>query len=423
MMEFSRREYLTVSELTGQIKTSLESAFPSIRVGGEISNYYISPAGHSYFTLKDDEAQIRIVLFRGRNGSISGKIEDGKFAVVSGQLAVYERRGEYQVVATAVDVAGMGELLIKFQKLKERLQTEGLFDEKRKKNLPYFVSRIGIVTSLRGAAIRDIVRVIRNRFTNTEIVISSAMVQGEGAAEDMSEALRTIDREGEVDVIIVGRGGGSIEDLWAFNEEVLVRTIASLKTPVISAVGHETDFTLTDFVADIRASTPSNAAEIAVIVKEEQKDRLHHLMARVHRSMSEGITMLRAKLNYQRGEIRDPRIIQRSKRLHLADLEERLSAHSPVRHLDSLRIKTGQCFFEVGRKVKERITDMRAKLENLKGRIVTLDPQGILERGYSITFDSDTKRIISDSEEVDRGTGIETLLFRGRIFSRVERKE
>ncbi|NIO16011.1 MAG: exodeoxyribonuclease VII large subunit [Deltaproteobacteria bacterium] len=422
-MEPGTREYLTVSELTEQIKRALESGFPSVRVGGEISNYYLSPAGHSYFTLKDDGAQIRIVLFRGKERSVSGKVEDGKFAVVSGQLAVYEKRGEYQIVATAVDVSGIGELLIMFQKLKERLQREGLFDEERKKKPPVFPSRVGIVTSLRGAAVRDMVRIIRNRFANTEIVISPAMVQGDGAAREISEALQTIDREGKVDVIIVGRGGGSIEDLWAFNEELVVRTIASLDTPVISAVGHETDFTLTDFVADVRASTPSNAAEIAVPVRFEQQERIHHLMARIQRKVSEEISILRSKLNYLRGEIRDPRITLRSKRLHLADLEEKLSAKSPGRYLDSLRIKTGGCFIDMERKVKEKITGMRARLENIKGKIVTLDPRGILERGYSITFDSNTGSIIADSREVEKGTRIETLLFRGRIFSRVEGKE
>lgn len=422
-MALFEREHLTVSELTGQIKTLLEDAFPFVRVGGEVSNYYLSPAGHGYFTLKDDESQIRVVIFRGRDRSVRGKIEDGQFVIVSGQIAIYEKRGEYQIVASAVDVTGIGDLLLRFQKLKERLQTEGLFDEKIKKKLPYFISRVGIVTSIGGAAVRDIVRIIRNRFPNTEIVISPTMVQGEGAAREISEALETMDSEGCVDVIIVGRGGGSIEDLWAFNEEVVVRTIASLKTPVISAVGHESDFTLADFVSDVRASTPSNASEIAVMVKSEQQDRLNHLMARIQRKVSEEITLLRAKLNYVRGELRDPRIMLRSKRLHLADLEERLTAQSPARYLDSLRIRTGQYFISMERRVNETIVFMKARLENLKGKVVSLDPKRILERGYSITFDTETKRIIKESQSVDKGSRIETLLFQGRLYSRVEEKE
>ncbi len=422
-MALLEREHLTVSELTGQIKTLLEDAFPFVRVGGEVSNYYLSPASHSYFTLKDDESQIRVVLFRGRDRGVRGKIEDGQFVIVSGQIAIYEKRGEYQIVASAVDVTGIGDLLLRFQKLKERLQAEGLFDEKMKKKLPYFISRVGIVTSIGGAAVRDIVRIIRNRFPNTEIVISPTLVQGEGAAGEISEALETMDREGRVDVIIVGRGGGSIEDLWAFNEEVVVRTIASLKTPVISAVGHESDFTLADLVADVRASTPSNASEIAVMVKSEQLDRLNHLMARIQRKVSEEITLLRAKLNYVRGELRDPRIMLRSKRLHLADLEERLTAQSPARYLDSLRIRTGQYFISMERRVNETIVFMKARLENLKGKAVSLDPKRILERGYSITFDTETKRIIKESQTVDKGSRIETLLFQGRLYSRVEEKE
>lgn len=422
-MALLEREHLTVSELTGQIKTLLEDAFPFVRVGGEVSNYYLSPASHSYFTLKDDESQIRVVLFRGRDRSVRGKIEDGQFVIVSGQIAIYEKRGEYQIVASAVDVTGIGDLLLRFQKLKERLQAEGLFDVKMKKKLPYFISRVGIVTSIGGAAVRDIVRIIRNRFPNTEIVISPTLVQGEGAAGEISEALETMDREGRVDVIIVGRGGGSIEDLWAFNEEVVVRTIASLKTPVISAVGHESDFTLADLVADVRASTPSNASEIAVMVKSEQLDRLNHLMARIQRKVSEEITLLRAKLNYVRGELRDPRIMLRSKRLHLADLEERLTAQSPARYLDSLRIRTGQYFISMERRVNETIVFMKARLENLKGKAVSLDPKRILERGYSITFDTETKKIIKESQTVDKGSRIETLLFQGRLYSRVEEKE
>lgn len=422
-MALLEREHLTVSELTGQIKTLLEDAFPFVRVGGEVSNYYLSPASHSYFTLKDDESQIRVVLFRGRDRSVRGKIEDGQFVIVSGQIAIYEKRGEYQIVASAVDVTGIGDLLLRFQKLKERLQAEGLFDVKMKKKLPYFISRVGIVTSIGGAAVRDIVRIIRNRFPNTEIVISPTLVQGEGAAREISEALETMDREGRVDVIIVGRGGGSIEDLWAFNEEVVVRTIASLKTPVISAVGHESDFTLADLVADVRASTPSNASEIAVMVKSEQLDRLNHLMARIQRKVSEEITLLRAKLNYVRGELRDPRIMLRSKRLHLADLEERLTAQSPARYLDSLRIRTGQYFISMERRVNETIVFMKARLENLKGKAVSLDPKRILERGYSITFDTETKKIIKESQTVDKGSRIETLLFQGRLYSRVEEKE
>lgn len=422
-MELQKREHLTVSELTGQIKNILERTFPYVRVGGEVSNYYISPAGHCYFTLKDDDAQIRVVLFRGREKSVTGKVDDGKFVIVSGQVAVYEKRGEYQVVATGVEVTGTGDLLVRFQKLKERLQGEGLFDEERKKKLPYFVSRVGIVTSPGSAALRDIVRIIRNRFPNTEIVISPAMVQGESAAGEISEALEMMEREGSADVIILGRGGGSIEDLWAFNEEIVIRTIAGLKTPLISAVGHETDFTLTDFVADVRASTPSNASEIAVPVKSEQLDRLEHLLARMQRKVSEGVSLNRAKLNYRRGELKDPIILLRSKRLHLADIEERLTAKSPSRHIDSLRMKAASSFVGIERKVRGSVIGMRAKLEHIKGKVVSLDPLGILERGYSITFEGDTKKIVRESQNIDVGMKLETLLFKGKIYSRVEEKE
>ncbi len=414
--------YWSVTELTGRIRELLENGIPSLRVGGEVSNYFLSRAGHHYFTLKDQGSQIRIVLFRGREGSVSGTIEDGVFAVVSGALAVYERRGEYQVVASLVQVGGVGDLLLRFQELREKLKMEGLFDGERKKKLPLHASRVGVVTSLDGAAVRDIVRVIRDRFQNTEIIISPALVQGEGAAEEISRALHLLDRWGNVDLIIVGRGGGSIEDLWAFNEEQVVRSVASLITPVISAVGHETDTTLTDFAADLRAATPSHAAEIAVLSRREEEKKIAHLRARLAREASGTLELLRGKLNSLKGELKDPIAMVRGKRLRLAEFEERLAIVSPGRQIDSFRLGVRENILSAERNFRKKINSIRANLEKWKGKVESLDPKGILERGYSITLDDTSGTVVRSPDQVDPGGMIRTLLCSGTLMSRVEKK-
>ncbi|MBI5577497.1 MAG: exodeoxyribonuclease VII large subunit, partial [Deltaproteobacteria bacterium] len=243
-----RSGILTVSELTAGIKACLEREFRSVRVEGEVSNYKLYPSGHRYFSLKDEGAQIRVVLFRGRDRFIYGDVRDGQTVVVSGSLGVYEKKGEYQIYAQSVEVRGLGNLLLELEKRKARLAAEGLFDPERKRPLPAFPARIGIVTSRQGAALRDMVRVARSRWPAVGIVLAPAQVQGEGAAVDIAAALAALYGHGNVELIIVGRGGGSVEDLWAFNEEAVVRAIAASPVPTISAVGHETDFTLADLV-------------------------------------------------------------------------------------------------------------------------------------------------------------------------------
>jgi len=413
-------DYLTVSELTSKIKDVIELEFPFCRVGGEITNYSLSPAGHHYFSLKDEEAQLKVVLFRGRARNVVGELKNGSFAVVSGPVTVYEKRGEYQLIAETVLVSGIGNLLLKFQQLKEKLEREGIFDRERKKEIPYFCSRVGVVTSIKGAAVRDIVRIIRNRFPNTEIVIAPASVQGEEAVGEICEALRMMDEHGCVDVIIVGRGGGSIEDLWAFNEEEVVRTVASLKTPVISAVGHETDFTLTDFAADRRASTPSNAAEMAVLVKSEVIERLDHLLARIKRGLYQRIESLRGRVNRLRGDLKDPLSVIRGLRLKLADLEERLNRRSPEAIIRDGRVFVSDCLFRMSRSLSDVIGNKKTALAALKGKLTSLDPKGILERGYSITLDYETGKIVISSADVSPGGKLKTLLHRGELVSIVE---
>ena len=282
----SPRQILTVSELTSLVRTSIESEFPDLWLEGEISNLRLPGSGHVYCTLKDESSQIRAVLFRSSAMRVRFSLQEGMQVIVRGRLTVYEPRGEYQIVLEAVEPKGIGALQLAFEQLKERLAAEGLFDESRKKPLPAFPRSVGVVTSLSGAAIRDILAVFRRRWPTVHVIIAPVQVQGEGAGEQIAEALDLLNTQGAVDVIIVGRGGGSLEDLWSFNEEVVVRAIANSRIPVVAAVGHEIDVTLADFAADVRAPTPSAAAETVVPVLAEVVERLRELTVRGGRAMA-----------------------------------------------------------------------------------------------------------------------------------------
>ncbi|MBM3817802.1 MAG: exodeoxyribonuclease VII large subunit, partial [Acidimicrobiia bacterium] len=280
-----RRRVYTVSELNGHIRAVLEEAFVEIWVEGELSNCRVWNTGHMYFTLKDEAAQIKGVIFRSSLRRLRFRPEDGIHVVARARVSVYDPKGEYQIVCEHLEPEGLGALQLAFDQLKQRLAREGLFDERRKRPLPALPRKIGVVTSLDGAAVRDIITVLRSRYANAHIVIRPARVQGEGSALDIARALRAIAKVTGVDVVIVGRGGGSIEDLWAFNEEVVARAIGGCPVPTISAVGHETDFTIADFVADVRAATPSHAAELVVKSKDDFYGRIDRLAHRVHAAL------------------------------------------------------------------------------------------------------------------------------------------
>jgi hypothetical protein len=255
---------LTVGELTARLKTLVETGIGAVEVEGQVSNHRPHPSGHLYFTLKDERAQIRAVMFRSDARRLTFRLEDGQHIVARGRLSVYEVRGEYQIICDRLAPHGLGALQLAFEQLKKRLAAEGLFAAERKRPLPVLPRKIGVVTSLSGAALQDILRVLTARYPEAHIVLRDARVQGDGAPEDLIRGLRAIEQVEGVDVIIIGRGGGSAEDLWAFNNEALARAIVACRVPVISAVGHEVDFTISDFVADVRAATPSNAAELVV---------------------------------------------------------------------------------------------------------------------------------------------------------------
>src|SRR3989475_2988824 len=280
----AERAILSVSQLTDQLRGIVEEKFPAVWVEGEISNFRLYGSGHAYFTLKDEGAQLRAVLFRNRARRLRFEPGDGQHVLAFGSLEIYAQRGEYQFVVELLEPRGLGALQLAFEQLKARLGAEGLFAESRKRALPRFPRRIGIVTSPSGAAVRDILRIIGRRFAGLSIVLAPARVQGDGAAREIAAGIADLNALGDVDVIIVGRGGGSLEDLWAFNEEAVARAIAASKVPVVSAVGHEVDFTIADFVADLRAPTPSAAAELVVREKQAVVDTLAQLRVRLERT-------------------------------------------------------------------------------------------------------------------------------------------
>ena len=325
---------LSVTELTGKIKRLLESSFRTVRVEGEVSNYKrYEASGHRYFSLKDEGAQIRVVLFRGNERNIYGEIRDGQTVIVTGSLGVFEKKGEYQIYARSAEVRGVGNLLLELERRKRRLAEEGLFDAARKRPLPPFPRRLGIVTSLHGAVLRDMVRVARSRFPGVAIVLAPSLVQGEGAAAEIAAALDAMYASGDADVVIVGRGGGSIEDLWAFNEEAVVRAIVRSPVPVISAVGHETDFTLADLAADHRAPTPTAAAQMAVPDRVELLDRVAALSLRGRRADARSREAARQEWRIAAGKLSDPRPLLQGKRYAVDALSSSLAelARSAVR--------------------------------------------------------------------------------------------
>src|SRR5882724_2903513 len=318
----SERQVYTVSELTLGLKTVLEEAFPAVWVEGEISNLRTPGSGHSYFTLKDEGAQLSAVLFRGRGRRVRFDLEDGMQVLVFGGLDVYAARGQYQLVVEMMEPQGLGALQLAFEQLKRKLEAEGLFDEGRKRPLPAFPRVIGVVTSPTGAAIRDILNIIGRRFGDLRILIAPVRVQGDEAPGEIIQALLNLQTVAELDVVIVGRGGGSIEDLWAFNDEGVARAIVACCVPVISAVGHETDFTIADFVADLRAPTPSGAAELVVKSEEELRQQLDALLARMQSVAQHTVRQAQTALDHLMTcrVLREPRRLVEARQQYVDDL-------------------------------------------------------------------------------------------------------
>ena len=415
----AERAVLTVSALTIELRAVLEERFPAVWVEGEISNFRLYGSGHAYFTLKDAEAQLRCVLFRNRGRRIKFEPADGLHVMAFGSVEVYAQRGEYQLVVELLEPKGLGALQLAFEQLKARLTLEGLFDPARKRELPRFPRKIGIVTSPSGAAIRDMLRVIGRRFGELHIVIAPAKVQGEGAAEEIAQGLRDLNALGDVDVIIVGRGGGSLEDLWAFNEEVVARAICASKAPVISAVGHEVDFTIADFVADLRAPTPSAAAELVVREKQAVVDALDDLARQLQRAAHRPLSDLERRvdelgLRLRRGMHADWR--RAAHRVELATAA--LRASSPVARVSNGRHRLERLEAQLRNEIRHALDQARHHLGEAAGRLDSLSPLAVLGRGYSLTRTPDG-RIVRSARQVGAGDDVRVLLHEGSLECRV----
>jgi exodeoxyribonuclease VII large subunit len=438
------RQIYSVSELTAGIRALIENKFGEVWLEGEISNCKVWNTGHMYFTLKDGGAQIKAVMFRTAVRYLRFKPEDGLRVVARGRLNVYEPKGEYQIVCEHMEPHGLGALQLAFEQLKKKLQAEGLFAAARKRPLPALPRRIGIVTSLDGAALRDILKVLRRRAPNASVLIRPARVQGEDAAADIATALRMIAKVPGVDVVIVGRGGGSIEDLWAFNEERVARAIVNCPVPVISAVGHEVDVTIADFVADLRAPTPSAAAEMVVSAKDDFCSRIDRLTGRLRAasradlqrrrnavqvlSSRRGLAGFHGRLTLRgrhaaelthdlRNGIRAS--IETRARSYRA-LRQRLEQRDLARHLASMRGRltgaTGRLAGAAGR-TRHRAD---ARFRALAGRLENLSPLAVLGRGYAVCWNADKTAIIRSAGSVNLGDRVRVTLAAGEIEARVD---
>jgi exodeoxyribonuclease VII large subunit len=439
-----RRRILTVSQLTAQVRSLLEERFFEIWVEGELSNCKVWNTGHLYFTLKDATAQIKGVMFRSSLRLLRFKPQDGLRVVARGRISVYDPKGEYELVCEHLEPEGLGALQLAFDQLKQRLSAEGLFDPARKRPLPALPRKIGIVTSLDGAAVRDIINVLRRRYANAHLVIRPTRVQGDGAALDIARGLRAIARVKGVDVIVVGRGGGSIEDLWSFNQEVVARAIAGSPVPVISAVGHETDVTIADFVADVRAATPSAAAEMVVARKDEFVVRIDRLVrgvsaamsARKHRLESRlrglesrsGFAGMRAHLAL-RGRHADELTFELRRALQsgLASRERAfqrlrltLERFDLRRRLAGVRTKLIAGDSRLHATIHKRTHAANARLGACAARLDSLSPLAVLGRGYAVCWNADRTEIIRDAARVEDGARILVTVKQGELTCEVK---
>ena len=440
-----RRVY-TVSDLTARIRDLLARNLTDVLVQGEISNLRPASSGHIYFTLKDERAQVRCVFFKQQQRGLKFRPEDGLKVTVRGSVSVYEARGEYQIYVESLEPVGRGALQAAFEQLKKKLEVEGLFDPARKKLLPLLPSRIGLITSSTGAAVRDVVRILTRRFPNVHLTLYPVRVQGEGAAEEIAQALAHFNRKRSADVILLVRGGGSIEDLWAFNEEKVARAIAACAIPVIAGVGHETDFTIADFVADVRASTPSAAAELVVQTRREfdrhladLQDSLGSLVRYRLLELSRRVHELAGRRGFQR-----PLDLLRQRRQRADELTSRLAlglkarletsrrrftaAHLRIARFDfrakiaALRRRFEKLGNELGVSIERLLRLKRERWQRLALQLQERSPLKVLERGYAIATDA-AGVVLRDADQVEVGDEVRVQLHRGRLDTEVKAKE
>jgi exodeoxyribonuclease VII large subunit len=421
------RKIFSVAELTEQIRRLLEKQIGQVWVSGEVTNLRAQSSGHIYFTLKDANAQIACVLFRNETVPHRELLADGQKILLQGDLTIYEVRGQYQLIVRAVELQGVGALQVAFEKLKQKLTAEGLFAIERKRLLPKFPQRIGLVTSPTGAAIRDVLHVVERRNPGLEIILVAARVQGDGAAREIAEAIRLLNQfnhsKANLDLILVTRGGGSLEDLWAFNEEIVARAIFESTLPIVSAVGHETDFTIADFVADVRAATPSVAAEIitegvfsSYKYLQQYAERLQQLF---QRQFADKQFMLEHQI--ERLVRAHPRRKFQSWQQRVDDLQEDLSRCLKHRTRHSQIVV--QNLWERLHRIRPSyfLKQRREQLRQIERRLNVLGPEQVLSRGYSITMDAASGKVLRSAKSVKAGQKLKTRLKTGEVFSRAEK--
>ncbi len=435
----TRRSVVTVTALTARIRSLLESNHGEVWVEGELANCRLWKTGHLYFTLRDDRAQLRGVMFQSAVRNQRFTPEDGLRVVARGRISVYEPKGEYQLVCEHLQPHGQGALQLAFEQLKRALAEDGLLDPARKRALPVLPGRIGVVTSLDGAAVRDVLQVLTRRHPSVQVLISPTRVQGEGAAGAIARALTRVSEKPGVDVVIVGRGGGSLEDLWAFNEAAVARAIARCRVPVISAVGHESDVTISDLVADVRAPTPSAAAELVVAGRDELRDRIDRLHTRLRAGLGERLRRGGAALQQldRRPGLAGWRASLAGRGRHAAELthalrtsvrtrlsrdgrrlqhvRQALGDREPGRRLAASRTRLVEARTRLGNAGRSRVGAATGRVATLTGRLEALSPLGVLARGYAVCWDAEGTTIVRDADTVALGDEISITLQRGRL--------
>ena len=447
-MTEDKRKIYQVIEITRLIKYTLEDEIGDVWIEGECSNVGRPGSGHIYFTLKDAGAQLQCAFFKGSQRGLKVDIKDGTKIRAYGQITVYEQRGQYQMIVRQVEEAGKGSLHEAFEKLKKKLADEGLFDEKHKNPIPLLPQHIGVVTSATGAALQDFFNVINRRYPNLHIVLAPVRVQGEGAAQEIADAIDRFNRHSQMDVLVIGRGGGSLEDLWCFNEEVVARAIAHSGIPIISAVGHEIDFTISDFVADLRAPTPSAAAEIVVGQKADFDERIAQYSNALRNGLERTLLRLRQRLTAASKSyvFKQPESLVRHYRQELGHTQTRLRhllrdrwqtthqltdelglrmTHQIERRLQHVRQQIERAPIQLESSLSQHVKSAKQEVQSAERQLRALSPLGVLDRGYSITW-SETGEIIRDLTQVTETEKIETQLAKGRISStitNVEQKE
>ncbi|MGE3311182.1 MAG: exodeoxyribonuclease VII large subunit [Limisphaerales bacterium] len=453
--ERSLRRVVSVSELTSEVKKLLEGRYGEIWVSGEITNLRLQSSGHMYFALKDPGAQLSCVLFRGTSvpAALRGAMKDGQKVSLEGELTVYEPRGQYQLIVRAVEVQGVGALQAAFERLKAKLAAEGLFESGRKRPIPRFPRRLGVVTSPTGAALRDVLHVLGRRYAGLEVVLAPCRVQGQGAELEIAQALQRLNawsassEHHALDVILVTRGGGSLEDLWAFNEEAVARAIHNSTVPVVSAIGHEIDFTIADFVADLRAATPSAAAELLTEGYVESRESLRRVASALARRTRDAVSAARDRVSSLEGRLgrahpsrrlreraqrlddlesalaRCGREAVRDRRQRLERLELRLGAVAPRWRFDRERERWERLRSRLVESARRGHALARERLDRLKLRLSLLSPDHVLARGYSITLEAATGRVIRRAAEVVPGMPLKTRLHEGEVTSIAARPE